>query len=242
MPLSAFPKTFGLTELKKGFFCHNFNTRANQNYVAPLPLKDTYLPDSMTVKGRQEFDRWYEDQVTRGVEFNLRQELVAYCKSDVKLLKEGCLTFKRDFEDLAGFNPFEQMTIASACNRIFAETVWRPTLLRPNRYMFGVYEPTIPKCLWSGCCGKNTNCKVPTTTPLVLLLPHGSNTPATVASFASPALITPSKATMQLPVPCTNSMGVTGTGALPVILNGTRCIDDFWTGPWMMFTVRPRPR
>ena len=42
---------------------------------------------------------------------------MAYCKSDVKLLKEGCLTFKRDFEDLAGFNPFEQMTIASACNR-----------------------------------------------------------------------------------------------------------------------------
>ena len=40
MPLSAFPKTFGLTELKKGYFAHLFNTRANQHYVGPLPPKD----------------------------------------------------------------------------------------------------------------------------------------------------------------------------------------------------------
>ena len=42
---------------------------------------------------------------------------MAYCKSDVRLLKEGCLTFKRLFEAKAGFNPFEHITIASACNR-----------------------------------------------------------------------------------------------------------------------------
>ena len=39
MPLSAFPKTFGLTELKKGCFPHLFNTRVNQHYVGPLPPK-----------------------------------------------------------------------------------------------------------------------------------------------------------------------------------------------------------
>ena len=31
--LSAFPKTFGLDELKKGYFPHYFNTNKNQNYV-----------------------------------------------------------------------------------------------------------------------------------------------------------------------------------------------------------------
>ena len=31
MPLSAFPKTFGLTELKKGYFPHLFNTLSNQS-------------------------------------------------------------------------------------------------------------------------------------------------------------------------------------------------------------------
>ena len=49
--------------------------------------------------------------------FDFQKELVAYCESDVRLLKEGCLTFKRLFEALAGFNPFEHITIASACNR-----------------------------------------------------------------------------------------------------------------------------
>ena len=36
MPLSAFPKTFGLRELKKGFFPHLFNSPANQEYVGIL--------------------------------------------------------------------------------------------------------------------------------------------------------------------------------------------------------------
>ena len=49
--------------------------------------------------------------------FDFQKELVAYCESDVHLLKEGCLTFKRFFEAQAGFNPFEHITIASACNR-----------------------------------------------------------------------------------------------------------------------------
>ena len=49
--------------------------------------------------------------------FDFQKELVAYCESGVRLLKEGCLTFKRLFEAKAGFNLFEHMTIASACNR-----------------------------------------------------------------------------------------------------------------------------
>ena len=49
--------------------------------------------------------------------FDFQKELVEYCESDVRLLKQGCLTFKRLFEAQAGFNPFDQITIASACNR-----------------------------------------------------------------------------------------------------------------------------
>ena len=33
MPLSAFPKTFALTELKKGYFPQLFNISENQAYV-----------------------------------------------------------------------------------------------------------------------------------------------------------------------------------------------------------------
>ena len=36
MPLKAFPKTSGLTELKKGYFPHFFNRKDTQHYVGPL--------------------------------------------------------------------------------------------------------------------------------------------------------------------------------------------------------------
>ena len=39
MPLSKFPETFGLTELKKGFFRHLFNTPENQRYLGLIPDK-----------------------------------------------------------------------------------------------------------------------------------------------------------------------------------------------------------
>jgi len=116
MPLSAFPKTFGLTELKKGYFPHKFNIPENQAYVGPIPAIDYYMPETMSPKGRQEFETWHKEQRDKDEVFDFQKELVAYCESDVRLLKEGCLTFKRLFESKAGFNPFERVTIASACN------------------------------------------------------------------------------------------------------------------------------
>ena len=117
MPLSDFPKTFGLTELKKGHFPHLFNTPENQTYVGPIPDKSFYMPDGMSIKKRQECDSWYDEKVSKGFPIDFQAELVTYCESDVPLLKQGCLTFMRDFKDHAEFNPFDQMTIAFACNR-----------------------------------------------------------------------------------------------------------------------------
>ena len=115
MPLSAFPKTFGLTELCKGYFPHKFNHPDHQTYVGPVPALDYYMPETMSPKDRQAFETWHQQQ--RDQVFDFQKELVAYCQSDVRLLKEGCLTFKRLFETLTGFNPFDHITIASACNR-----------------------------------------------------------------------------------------------------------------------------
>ena len=50
--------------------------------------------------------------------FDLKQELIAYCQSDVALLKAGCLKFVNEFQSTSGFDPMEKCaTIASACNR-----------------------------------------------------------------------------------------------------------------------------
>ena len=59
MPLSAFPKTFGLTELKKGYFQHLFNRSENQTHVGPIPASHYYMPEVMSVSGRKAFETWH---------------------------------------------------------------------------------------------------------------------------------------------------------------------------------------
>ena len=96
-PLSAFPSTFALTELKKGFFPHLFNTIQNQEYGGLMPPKECYHPDGMSQKKKAEFEEWYHQQVARNHLFNLRNEMEDYCISDIKLLKAGCIAFQFEF-------------------------------------------------------------------------------------------------------------------------------------------------
>ena len=128
MPLASFPSTFNLTELKKGFFPHLFNTPDHQQYVGRIPDLEFYDPDGMMAKKKDELTRWHADQVRRNVTFHFKQEMIDYCKSDVALLKAGCEAFQQEFERQAGFNPMAKgITIASACN-----LYWRKHHLTPD--------------------------------------------------------------------------------------------------------------
>ena len=128
MPLASFASTFNLTELKKGFFPHLFNLPHHQNYVGRIPDIEFYDPDGMKPEKKEELLQWHADQVRRNVSFNFKQEMIEYCKSDVALLKAGCVKFQQEFESQAGFNPMEScITIASACNKY-----WRMHHLEPN--------------------------------------------------------------------------------------------------------------
>ena len=127
MPLAAFPKAFGLQELKKGFFPHFFNTQDHQDYIGPIPAQDYYDPQGMSPARKAEFEQWHAERRAENYEFNFQEELLSYCQSDVRLLKEGCTKFATEFEHLAGFNPFEHcVTIASACNRFFRKHCLTP--------------------------------------------------------------------------------------------------------------------
>ena len=118
MPLASFSGTFGITELKKGYFPHAFNVPENQSYVGRIPNIEFYDPEGMKdQKAREEFERWHADQVARGVEFNFQREMEGYCKSDVALLQAGCEAFCKQFGAISKFNPMAHcVTIASACN------------------------------------------------------------------------------------------------------------------------------
>ena len=144
MPLASFPATFNLSELKKGFFPHLFNTPENQQYVGRIPNLEFYDPDSFMSSKKEELINWHVEQVRRNVQFNFKEELISYCQSDVRLLKLGCQAFQQEFKREAGFNPMETcFTIASACN-----LYWRKCHLQPKTI---AVEPV------RGWRGANTN-------------------------------------------------------------------------------------
>lgn len=118
-PLSAFPKTFELTELKKGYFPHYFNTKENENYVGPIPDKKHYGYDTMKEDARKKFIEWHDKKVEEGYVFDLAKELREYCDSDVDILRKGCLDFRKQFLEVANIDPFQYVTIASVCMAVY---------------------------------------------------------------------------------------------------------------------------
>ncbi len=127
MALEKFTKTFGLKELKKGFWCHLFNQPENQNYIGLIPAKKYYTPQFFNSSKRKEFELWYDEQKNKI--FNFKEELIQYCISDVKLLKESILSFRENILNITNFtiDPFHRcITIASLCHLVYRSMLMEP--------------------------------------------------------------------------------------------------------------------
>ena len=79
MPLKSFPKTFGMNELKKGYFPHYFDKTYNKNYVGSMPSKKHYSYNQMKPDERTKFLRWYDDRVSENYVFDIQREIIEYC-------------------------------------------------------------------------------------------------------------------------------------------------------------------
>ena len=66
---------------------------------------------------REKFEEWYES--VRNDTFDFRNEMFEYCKSDVDILKRGCMKFRELFIQIANIDPFQYITIASECQAIY---------------------------------------------------------------------------------------------------------------------------
>ena len=145
MKLSALPKTFGLKELKKGWFPHFFNTMDNQQYSGPYPEPKYFGCDFMGTKEREECLSWLESK--KDAIFDFRTEMLDYCRSDVDILRQACLKFRHLLMSATGecdvdndwnpqwvgaVDPFDSVTIASVCMSVyrtkFLEEEWRVKL------------------------------------------------------------------------------------------------------------------
>ena len=120
MSLAKFPKTFGQDELCKGYFPHLFNKDANQNYVGPIPCQNDYGVNFMKPVEREAFIAWHQEQVENNYVFDFRKEIIKYCRSDVDILANCCLLYRKMFQKETGIDPFDKaLTIASYCHQVY---------------------------------------------------------------------------------------------------------------------------
>ena len=119
MKLANLPKTFGIEELKKGHFPHLFNKKENENYVGPIPPVPYYNPNGMNPKDKEAFMIWHASKRESNDVFNFQEEIIAYCRSDVDILRRCSLEFRELFYNVTDIDPFTTLTIASACHLVY---------------------------------------------------------------------------------------------------------------------------
>ncbi len=80
-----------------------------------------YDADSMNSQDREAFLQWHRKQLEEGAVFNLRQEMEAYCRSDVDILRQACLKFRQLMLDVTEnkVDCFQHITIASTCMAVY---------------------------------------------------------------------------------------------------------------------------
>ena len=101
------------------FIPHLFNKKENENYVGPIPPTPFYSPNGMSPKDRETFMAWQQGMRDRDYVFNFKEEIVAYCRSDVDILRRYCLEFRELFHETADIDPFTTLTIAAACPKVY---------------------------------------------------------------------------------------------------------------------------
>ena len=113
-PLADLPKMFGLEGETKGFFPHFANKPENQDLkclLNDIPTDD-FGRKQMTTKRAAEFDDWYSTNAD--MVYNLKEEMEKYCRSDVHILLQAMIAFRKLFVKKTGVDPLSRsFTLAS---------------------------------------------------------------------------------------------------------------------------------
>ena len=124
-PLAALPKAFGFENLvKKGFFPHNFHTEENIDYEGEIPNEIYFGTEFMKSKQKKEFIKWYNEEkirlISSNLKYNLKKELIDYCKNDVLILITCIQTFRKIYKNITEIDPITRcFTLASMGLEIF---------------------------------------------------------------------------------------------------------------------------
>lgn len=175
MKLSKIPKCFGLEELQKGYFPHLFNTQEHQTYKGPYPAAHYYSVEYMGEEEAKSFWKWYNSKENEI--FDFQSEMYNYCVSDVDILRRGCMQFRKIMMEVTsvsetnekgeithtdGIDPYNYVTIASACQAIYRELFLKEeyetrmtdltndeTLRCPSKFVHGSLQVQLPDGEWT---------------------------------------------------------------------------------------------
>lgn len=145
--LAKLPKMFNLDiGLSKGIFPYLFNKFENLKYIGKFPHIKYYNPDSMKPDERETFLVWYSER--KDNEFDMKSELIKYCKSDVEILRKSCIKFHLSILSEFEIRVFEEtLTLASLVNKIYRKNFYdgrlaiigdRGVRLRQNQSKIGL--------------------------------------------------------------------------------------------------------
>ena len=73
MKLADLPQSFGLTEMKKGYFTYLFNFKRYWDYDGVFPRLEYFLPNRMKPDDRVEFMNWNEQKVKTNAMFHFKK-------------------------------------------------------------------------------------------------------------------------------------------------------------------------
>ena len=122
LPLRKLPEAFGLSP-SKSWYPHYFNTKANLDYVSPIPDIGYFGADEMG----EESEVSCLGMTSKKIVFDNRRVLERYCQDDVTVLRHACQIFRRDFMEIGNIDVFlEALTIASACNKVLRKKFLKP--------------------------------------------------------------------------------------------------------------------
>lgn len=123
---------------KYKFFPYRFNTQDNYNYEGTVPDERFYGIENFTEKKKEEFHHWRNDLLDRNYVFNMRQELIDYCKADVKLLRLGFMRFCHSFYEMTSIHcALESFTLAQSVLYTYCKNFLKPNfigLVPTNKY------------------------------------------------------------------------------------------------------------
>jgi hypothetical protein len=128
--LNKFPKTLALDEnlYEKGNFPYKFMTFNNLNYEGVCPSLDYFDITRMNEKQIADVKKLIASFDNR--QYNLMNECVRYCISDVSILRAGMTKYRKMYIDEFQIDPLRSaLTLASLCMKVFTTHFLKENLI-----------------------------------------------------------------------------------------------------------------